>query len=126
MSDGQWLFFNYDPETLKTQYMRVLENGQIQMRETIPMWLAQKMLDENKARAKEFTENGGWSGHKNGAVVAAIPHHIDQHFKHLSGLDLVKTGGWYDRDKYTSLLDDSDYAALRTGGGKLGKRKAMI
>lgn len=124
--DEQWHFFDYEPMSMKTTYVQILEDGRIRMKETIPMWLAQRMMDENKARAREFDEKGGWRAAKNGAVVAAIPNHIDKHFKELSGFDALKTGGWYDRDKYASLLDDSDYANLRTAGGKIGKRKAMI
>lgn len=126
MYDEQWHFFDYEPMSMKTTYVQILQDGTIRMKETIPMWLAQRIIEENKARAKLFDENGGWSGAKGGAVVAAIPNHLDKHFKELSGFDPVKTGGWYDRDKYNSFLDDSDYASLRTGGGKIGKRKAML
>lgn len=125
MADGDWMFFEHDPETHKTTYMRILEDGRIQMQDRIPMWLAKQLLDHNKARSSEFASNGGWSGHKTGAVVAAIPHHIDLELKQLSGFDPVR-GGDYDRQRYARLLDDSDYQNLRTGGGKLGKRKAMI
>jgi len=125
MADGQWMYFDHDNETHKTRYMRILENGVIQMRETIPMWLAQQLFDQNHARAAEFNANGKWAGHRNGATIAAVPTHLDNHFKELSGFDPVK-GGEYDRDKYNSFLDDSDYRHLRTGGGKIGKRKAMV
>lgn len=117
--DSGWMFLEYDPITMKSIYVRSV-GDKIQVKETIPMWLAQRMLDENKRRANEFT---GWAGKKNGGVVAAVPGFMDAHLKSLSGFDPTK-GGEYDKDRYNSLLDDSDYRHLRTGGGKIGKRKA--
>lgn len=123
--DSPWMVFNYDPVTMKTtlhQYVSTPGGGfSINVRETIPMWLAERMLEENKQKAKLFTENGGWAGARHGAVVANVPDHVDAEFKRLSGWDPT-VSGWYDHDKYNSFLDDSDYASLRTGGGKIGKR----
>lgn len=116
--DSKWMFFDYDPLTMKTTYIQ-FEGKKIHFRETIPQWLAEQMIEENKARAKEF---GDWSKHKKGAVIASIPDHVDQELKRLSGFDPTK-GGWYDKTKYNSFLDDSDYAHLRTGGGKIGRKK---
>ena len=127
MIEPEWLLLEYNPVSMKTTYIRTV-GEQIQVKETIPMWLAEKMLEENKQRAIAFADNGGWKNKKTkkyGALVASIPNHIDAHLKALSGFD-PKVGGQYDKQKYNSLLDDIDYAKLRTGGGKLGKRKAFI
>jgi hypothetical protein len=123
-ADTNWVFFDYDPVTFKTIYTK-FENGLIHIRETIPQWLAEQYLEENKQKAKLFDENGGWKGAKQGAVIANVPDHIDKEFKRLSGWDPTKSG-WYDKDKYNSFLDDPDYAALRTGGGKIGRKKAEV
>lgn len=124
--ETEWVFFNYDPLTLKTILVK-FEGDKIHFRESIPLWLAQQMMEENKLRAKEFDASGGWKAKqfKKGAVIASVPHHIDQQFKKAAGYDPTK-GGWYDKDKYNSFLDDSDYAYLRTGGGKIGKKKAEV
>jgi hypothetical protein len=118
--ETDWELMIDNPITLQKTYAKWNGNNLI-IRETIPAWLAQQMLDENKLRANSWT---GWSG-KSGAVVASIPNNIDQELKRASGYDPTK-GGWYDKDKYNSLLDDSDYAYLRTGGGKIGKKKAQV
>lgn len=118
-----WMHLDYDPMTRKTTYIRVLENGDIQIKAEIPREVLDGILEDNKRKRKYFDEMGGWKKAKNGAVFAAIPHYLDQHFKQLSGFDPAK-GGEYDRDKYNSFLDDSDFSALRTAGGKIGKRKA--
>ncbi len=123
MNDFNWHPFDYDPVTMKSTYVRFTETGQVQFRETIPEWLARRIIDENQERAKHFDANGGWAGAKQGAVIANIPHFLDKHFKAMSGQDITKSGA-YDEDKYNSFLDDSDYRYLRTGGGKIGKRKA--
>lgn len=122
--ESSWKFLETDPVTHKTLYFRTV-GDKIQIRETIPMWLATAMIEDNKRKAADFHDNGGWKGAKKGAVVAAVPHHIDQHLKAMSGFDPSK-GGEYDRVKYNSFLDDIDYAKLRTGGGKIGKRKAFV
>jgi hypothetical protein len=127
MIEPEWMFLERDPISLKSIYIRTV-GDKIQVKETIPMWLAEKMLEENKQRALAFDANGGWKNKnalKYGALVASIPNHIDAHLKTLSGFD-PKVGGQYDKQKYNSLLDDIDYAKLRTGGGKLGKRKAFV
>lgn len=123
MQDNNWHYFDYEPVSMKTTYMRFTESGQVQIREVIPEWLARKIIEENQDRAKQFTANGGWAAAKQGAVVANIPHFLDKHFKSMSGQDVTKSGD-YDRDKYNSFLDDIDYRYLRTGGGKIGKRLA--
>ena len=119
--DSGWMFLEYNPDTYKTTYIRNL-GDKIQVKETIPMWLAQSIIDDNQKRKNEF---GSWAGKKHGAIIAAIPDHIDAQLKQMSGFDPVK-GGEYDRQKYNSFLDDIDYAKLRTGGGKIGKRKAFV
>lgn len=122
-NDTNWHPFEHDPVTHKTTYMRFTEDGKVQIKETIPMWLATAIMEDNKARAKAFDENGGWKKAKAGAIIAAIPHHLDKHFKEMSGQDISKSGE-YDQAKYNSFLDDSDYSNLRTGGGRIGKRLA--
>lgn len=122
-TDSSWHWFDYDAITFKTTYVKFGDDNRIHFLETIPDWLATRILEENKEKAKQFTENGGWAGAKYGAIVANVPDIIDQEFKRKAGFDPTK-GGWYDRDKYNSFLDSSDYAHLRTGGGKIGKRKA--
>lgn len=126
MNDENWHFFDYEPMSMKTTYVQILADGTIRMRETIPQWLAHEIMDQNKERSKSFASNGGWAGAKNGAIVAAVPNHIDKFIKEKSGYDPLKTGGWYDKNKYASILDDSDFANLRTGGGRIGKRKVML
>ncbi len=121
-SDSSWKWFDFDPVTFTTTYVK-FDDGKITFRKTIPDWLATQILEENQAKAKMFDENGGWAGAKSGAVIANVPDILDQEFKRKSGFDPTKSG-WYDRDKYNSFLDDSDYRFLRTGGGKIGRKKA--
>lgn len=121
-ADTAWHWFDYDDDTFTTTYVKFGDDGMISFRKTIPDWLATQFLEENKEKSKQFTENGGWSGAKKGAVVANVPDILDQQFKRAAGFDPTKSG-WYDKDKYNSFLDDSDYAHLRTGGGKIGRRK---
>ena len=122
--EDDWHWFDYDELTFKTTYIKFV-GDKVHMQTRIPMWLARQILEENKAKAKQFDEMGKWKGAKHGAVIANVPDHIDQHFKRLSGYNPT-VSGWYDRDKYNSFLDDSDYAYLRTGGGKIGKKKAAV
>lgn len=123
--DTSWFPFDYDEVTFTSTYVKFDENGLIHFRKTIPGWLADQILDENKDKAKHFNENGGWKGAKGGAVVAQVPNILDQQFKRASGYDPAK-GSWYDQKKYNSFLDDPDYAYLRTGGGRIGTRKASV
>ena len=127
MIEPEWLLLEHNPISMKTTYIRTV-GDKIQVKETIPMWLAEKILEENKQRALAFDANGGWKNKKAmkyGALVASVPNHIHAQLKAMSGFDPT-VGGEYDKQKYNSLLDDIDYAKLRTGGGKLGKRKAFI
>lgn len=124
MQDDDWHWFDYNPDTFTTTYLKFVGED-VHVRKETPMWFAKMMLEENRQKAKLFDEMGGWRTAKHGAVIANIPDHIDQHFKRLSGYDPTK-GSWYDKDKYNSFLDDSDYAYLRTGGGKIGKKKAPV
>ena len=116
-----WMSVDYNPATRATTYIRVLENGQIQVKHEIPRVVLEGIIEDNKRKRKYFDEMGGWKKAKHGAVFAAVPHYLDQHFKELSGFDPIK-GGEYDKDKYNSFLDDGDYSSLRTAGGKIGKR----
>lgn len=118
------MLVQYEPETFKSLWM-LRDGDKLHFKTTIPMFLAEKIIEENKEKAKHFNESGGWSRAKGGAVVANIPEHIDHYFKLQSGFDPTKSG-WYDRDKYNSFLDDSDYAAFRTGGGKIGRKKREV
>ena len=122
--ESPWMFVQYDPITMQSLYMK-REGDLLHFQKRIPMWLAEQMLDENKQKAKDFDDNGGWKGAKYGAVVANIPDHIENNLKRQCGFDPTKSG-WYDKDKYDSILDDIDYSKLRTGGGKIGKKLAPV
>lgn len=121
-TDPNWHLINYDPVTFKSTYMKI-DEGLMTFRTTIPEWLALQIIEKNKREANEWQASGGWRARKFGGVVASIPEILDTELKKKSGYDPRK-GGFYDQDKYNSFLDDIDYRHLRTGGGKIGKRKA--
>lgn len=117
MSD--WMLFDFDPLTQRRKYMK-LEDGLLHVRETMPV---DAVIESNKREANDWQARGGWKAAKKGAVVARVPLILDNAWKKASGFDPTK-GGTYDADKYNSFLDDIDYRHIRTGGGKIGKRKA--
>ena len=119
MSD--WHLFDHDLLTGRKKYMKI-ENNILHIRETMPV---DAVLEANKRDANDWQSNGGWRAAKRGAVVARVPLILDNAWKKASGYDPGKGGG-YDRDKYNSFLDDIDYRHIRTGGGRIGKRKAFI
>ncbi len=119
MSD--WHLFDYDPITQRRKYMKMAD-GSLHIRETMPV---EAVLEANKRDANSWQDNGGWKAAKRGAVIARVPLILDNEWKKAAGYD-PKKGGTYDRDKYSSFLDDIDYRHIRTGGGRIGKRKAMF
>lgn len=119
MSD--WHLFDYDPITQRRKYMKI-EDGLLRIRETMPV---DAVIEQNKKEANDWQSNGGWKAARRGAVVARVPLVLDNQWKKASGYDPTK-GGDYDRDRYNKFLDDIDYRHMRTGGGRIGKRKAMI
>ncbi|MBY0512037.1 MAG: hypothetical protein K2P94_18015 [Rhodospirillaceae bacterium] len=118
---ADWLLFDVDPLTRRKKYMK-LEDGLLHIRETMPV---DEVLEANKRDANDWQGNGGWKAARRGAVVARVPLILDNAWKTASGYDPAKGGG-YDRDKYNTFLDDIDYRHIRTGGGRIGKRKAFI
>jgi hypothetical protein len=122
--DDTWAVLEHDPYTQQTKWVK-FHDGLCTVRVTQPDELTWQMLEINKREANEWQDKGGWKKAKNGAVIAKVPTIMDTEFKRKAGYDPSK-GGWYDQDKYNSFLDDIDYKHLRTGGGKIGKRKAMI
>jgi len=121
-SDPNWYLLSRDPVTHKSTYMKI-EDGLMHFRTTVPDWIVAQNIEKNKREANEWKSTGGWSARKYGGVVASIPSVLDGELKKKAGYDPTKSG-WYDIDKYNSFLDDIDYSHLRTGGGKIGKRKA--
>ena len=106
---GEWAVIRHCSITEITTWMK-REGDKIIFRETQPQ--AYQILEENKYLANNWS---GWSGKKHGAVVARIPIALDNELKRKCGYD----GAGYDKDKMKRLLNDSEYAAFRTGGGKL-------
>ncbi len=122
--DTSWHVLKHDPVTHKTIWVK-FDEGLVTIRETIPDWLATAILEKNKQEANDWQSKGGWKKAKLGAVVASIPTIIDTQFKKAAGWNPSKSGH-YDLNKYNSFLDDIDYRHLRTGGGKIGRRKAEM
>lgn len=118
---SDWHLFDHDPLTGRKKYCKI-DDGLIHIRETMPV---DAILETNKREANDWQSNGGWSAAKRGAVVARVPLILDNQLKKAAGYDPTKSG-LYDKDKYNALLDDIDYRHLRTGGGKIGRRKADI
>jgi len=116
MSD--WHLFDVDALTRRRKYMKI-EDGLLHIRETMPV---DEILEANKRDANAWR---GWKAAKYGAVVARVPLILDNAWKKASGFEPGKSGA-YDRDKYNSFLDDIDFRHIRTGGGRIGKRKAFI
>lgn len=120
-ADTKWHHLETCPVSHETKWVK-FEDGVMTIRTTIPEWLALQIIENNKAEANAWK---GWSAAKQGAVVARVPLILDNELKKKAGYDPTK-GGDYDQDKYNSFLDDIDYRHLRTGGGKIGKRKADV
>lgn len=112
---SDWHLFDHDILTGRKKYMKI-DDGLLHIRETMPV---DAIFEENKAEANNWQ---GWSAAKYGAVVAKVPLILDNNLKKAAGYDPRK-GGWYDQDKYNSFLDDSDYRHVRTGGGKIGRKR---
>lgn len=110
---GLWSLLRYDASTgIRTEVRKEdLGNGKMKLhfRETQP---CTSTIEENKVLANEWN---GWAGKKYGGVVARIPIAQWNNMKIQCGWD----GAEYDQKKMNRLLNDGDYAALRTGGGKL-------
>lgn len=123
IADEKWTFLEQDPVTFVKTYYRHDANKQIQVLKTMPEFIANQLIEENKEKAKLFDDMGGWKKAKHGAVVANVPDIIDQEWKRACGWDPRK-GGWYDRKKYNTFLNNPDFAHFRTGGGKIGERIA--
>ena len=72
------------------------------------------VIDQNKAQANDWR---GWGAreNKNGAIVCRIP---DVEYNKIMQRCGFKAGQ-YDRKKFKQILNDSDYSAFRTGGGRL-------
>jgi len=119
MSD--WFLFDADPLTQRKKYMKI-EDGLLHIRETMPV---DAVIEANKRDANEWQSNGGWKAAKFGAVVARVPLILDNVWKKASGYNPAN-GGEYDRDKYNTFLDDIDFKHVRTGGGRMGKRRAFV
>jgi len=115
---ADWHLFDFDPLTRRRKYMKI-EAGRLHIRETMPV---DEIIEANKQDANAWR---GWKAAKYGAVVARVPLILDNAWKKASGLDPARSGE-YDRDKYNSFLDDIDFRHIRTGGGRIGKRKAFI
>jgi hypothetical protein len=115
---ADWQLFDVDPLTQRKKYMKI-EDGLLHIRETMPV---EEILEANKEDAKAWR---GWSAAPFGAVVARVPVILDNAWKKASGY-VTGAGGEYDQDKYNSFLDDIDYRNIRTGGGRIGKRKKII
>lgn len=120
----EWMELEHDPYTQQTKWVK-FHDGKCTVRVTQPDALTWEMLEINKREANEWQDRGGWKKAKHGAVIAKVPTILDTQFKRAAGYDPTK-GGAYDINKYNSFLDDIDYKHLRTGGGKIGKRKAMF
>lgn len=118
---ADWHLFDFDPITQRKKYMKI-EDGLLKIRETMPV---DAVIEANKIEANDWQSKGGWAAATRGAVVARVPLILDNAWKKASGYN-PHSGGEYDRDKYNSFLDDIDYRHLRTGGGRIGKRKKMI
>jgi hypothetical protein len=116
--ESDWMFVETDPFTHVSLYIRVRSDGMIDARHTLPKWAVDAIMEDAKQKALAWQ---GWDKAKHGAVVAQIPTILDDEFKRQAGYDPTK-GGWYDKDKYNAILDDSDYRHFRTGGGKIGRR----
>lgn len=122
--DTSWHVLEHDPMTQQTKWVKI-EDGLAHIRITQPDELTYQMLEINKREANEWQANGGWGAAKKGAVVARVPTIIDNELKRKAGYDPT-VSGWYDKDKYNSFLDDIDYRHFRTGGGKIGRKKAAV
>jgi hypothetical protein len=75
---------------------------------------AEQILDANKA-----SENGGrshWGADADMWRVASIPHIVILKWKNDHGIDFFNADHW---PKVVALLNSSEYAWLRTGGGRL-------
>jgi hypothetical protein len=108
-ANGDWAVLRHCSVTEITTWMR-RDGDVITFRETQPQ--AYQILEENKHLANGWT---GWAGKKHGAVVSRIPIVTWNKMMQQCGYD----GAEYDKDKLKSMLNDGEYAALRTGGGKL-------
>lgn len=112
-ANGSWALLRRQADTGIETHVRKedLGNGKYKLhfRETQP---CAPVIEENKFLANEWS---GWAGKNHGAVVARVPVVEWNAMKLKCGWD----GGEYDARKMNKLLNDGDYAAFRTGGGKL-------
>lgn len=106
---GDWAVIRHCPITEITTWMK-REGDTIIFRETQPQ--AYQIIEENKYLANEWK---GWKGKKHGAVVSRIPIVTWNKLLQECGYD----GAEHDTDKMKKILNDSDNAYLRTGGGTL-------
>lgn len=109
MAKNEWGLLSYRADSGISIYVRKDENGIIHIREDQPV---QPIIDENKALANQWD---GWKGKTFGAVVSRIPTVIYNRLKKECGFDGVQ----YDQKAMNKKLNSSDYAYLRTGGGRL-------
>lgn len=126
--DSRWKFLEYDAFTQQTKWYQTEGEPPHQLlhiRVTQPDALTYAMLEGNKREANDWQSNGGWGAAKLGAVVAKVPTIIDTELKKKAGYNPL-VSGWYDQNKYNSFLDDIDYQHLRTGGGRIGRRKKSL
>lgn len=109
-ASGDWALLSYDALTQVSVWIR-REGTKIRFRETQPV---DTLIDVNKERKNDWQ---GWTRQKkkDGHIVASIPITVYNEMVKKCGHD----GGQYDQAKFNKLLNDSDYSAWRTGGGKL-------
>jgi hypothetical protein len=77
-------------------------------------------LDYNKALRNH---NDGYTPSRDMVRVASIPASVRWHWMATEGWDCADKAC---RDKLMQKLDDPEWQHLRTGGGRMGKRKRMI
>lgn len=88
-------------------------SGESWVESSLPQANLDAILDNNAAMA---THNDGYSESREFGRIASIPMAMVHHFREHEGWDPLSPE--FD-DKFTRLLNDSDYRKLRTGGGRV-------
>jgi hypothetical protein len=103
--DPSWRLLDFDPQTGKTAWMKIEDDGALKVRTVMPV---DDLLEENAALRS--MDSGDWTGDMH--LVSRMPIHMWQR--------LVAPAVQQDDKKFVSkILNDPDYSKFRTKAGRV-------